>query len=162
MGQFALYLSANCQPRASRVRIKPHGWVLPCRPVLGSVVLRKATCGPSVAAGIKPYKVVGQHNTFCKVQLFAWPNKSSRPASRWPSATCAISASARSGGQKNLRLENSWASILGKCPCMTLASSPMGFWERRVVWDSRSRGDSPVGFVLNHCSDRSGRFHQCV
>ena len=37
--------------------------VLPRRLVLEPVVLRKATCGPSVAACIKPYKVVGQHAT---------------------------------------------------------------------------------------------------
>jgi len=37
--------------------------VFQCRPVLGPVVLRKATCSPSVAARIKPYKVVGQHAT---------------------------------------------------------------------------------------------------
>ena len=33
------------------------------RLVLEPVVLRKATCGPSEAACIKPYKVVGQHAT---------------------------------------------------------------------------------------------------
>jgi hypothetical protein len=30
-------------------------------PVLGSVVLRKATCGLPVAVSVNPHKVVGQH-----------------------------------------------------------------------------------------------------
>ena len=37
------------------------GGFLPCRPVLGSVVLRKTTCGASVVARIRPCKVVVQH-----------------------------------------------------------------------------------------------------